>query len=104
VRASPLALTHLKELIEDSSSETREEITIDGVLMGIDVTADTFRIAVADGEDIRGRLANDFDRMQHWAVLTPYSAVLDVCTKVSYATDIEVKTYILKELRLASRE
>lgn len=103
VNVQPAALTRLKEIIEESSPETREDVTIDGVLMGIDVTADTFRIAVADGDDMKGRLADDFDRSEHWAVVTRYSAVVEVRTKISYATDIEVKTNFLKSLTKSFR-
>lgn len=100
VQVQPSGLARLKEIIEASSPESHEDVLLDGILMGIDVTADTFRLAVADGEDVRGRLADDFDRSQHWAVVTRYKALVEVRTKVSYATDTEVKTYYLKRLSL----
>jgi hypothetical protein len=99
VRVQPAALIRLQELIKESSPETIEDIAIDGVLMGIDVTADNFRLAVAEGDDVRGRLAEEFDRSQHWAVVTRYSAVIEVRTKISYATDTELKSFYLKQLR-----
>lgn len=99
VNVQPSTLVRLQELIEESSPETREDITVDGVLMGIDVIADNFRLAVADGDDIRGHLADEFNRTEHWAVVTQYSALIEVRTKISYATDTEIKSYYLKHLR-----
>ncbi len=99
VRVQPQELMRLKEIIEESSPETQDDIEINGVLMGIDVTADTFRLAVAEGDDVRGRLADEFNRAEHWAVVTRYSALLNVRTKLSYATDTELKSYFLKSLR-----
>lgn len=99
VRVQPTELERLRELIEESSPETVEPVTLDGVLMGIDVTADTFRLAVPEGDDVRGRLAEEFNRSEHWAVVTRYRARLDVRTKISYATEAEIKSYFLKELQ-----
>lgn len=72
-----------------------------GILVGINVKthAGSFHIVVPDAESYTGRLADGFDRTQHWEVNTRYTANIIEHRVTHFATEQVDTTYLLGSLQ-----
>lgn len=98
VEAAPDALRRLKGIIEETSEETEERLTIAGMLHGLDDDDRTFHLTVLTG-DIKGEWARQFSYSPAFALSQIYEADLIKRTKVHYSIDREETRWYLVALR-----
>jgi hypothetical protein len=83
----------LKEAIEDQSEENIDSTIVVGELIGIDVSPDArksyFHIKTDAGQDLEGKLGEEFDGSQNWAVHVSYTATVLRIATLRYATGEE---------------
>lgn len=91
-------LAELKRAIEASSDEETEELTLTGLLVGLDVSSRTFHMSFEEGEDIRGKMAQSIG-LEHTVELPrAYTAKIIKTRKIYYSTDTENVYYFLESL------
>lgn len=102
VRSQVLAqfpeLVELKSAIESTSDEETEEITITGLLVGVDVSSRTFHMSFEEGDDIRGKMSESIG-LEHTVELPKvYTAKIIKTKKIFYSTDREAVYHYLESL------
>lgn len=91
----------LISIIGESSQESSETQTLNGVLVGIETAGrDFFHIVVPGGNDYKGTLAMNFDRHRQYTVNKPYRAIIETKTIEQYATETTKETHELQHLEL----
>ena len=91
-------LENLRNVIDEMSEETEEEIEVVGDLVGADVRRRTFHIRPQAGSDISGRFAVAIDEEHTVELPRPYRARLRKTTKFIYSTEEEKVNYSLLAL------
>jgi hypothetical protein len=88
----------LSELIERTSEETVEQISLAGVLVGIDVKQGTFHFEPQEGDEIKGRLAETFSF--HPSIPIPSRVIVNLHRhyRVYFSTEQEVVDWQLVSL------
>lgn len=93
------ALEKVVEIIEKTSDKDTKNITVAGVLVGIDRKSRRFRFVEYNGPDFAGILDDDFPITEKWAINTRYTAKITVETVIEYATMEEKRSYKLTALK-----
>lgn len=91
-------LEHLRDIIDQSSEETTEEITVEGLLVAADVRRKTFRLSADDGRDIRGHFDQAINEEHTVTLPQRYIARLRMYSKVALSTGEEKIDYQLLQL------
>ena len=91
-------LENLRNVIDEMSDETEEEIEVMGELVGADVRRHTFHIRPQAGSDITGRFADAIDAERTVELPKPYRARLRKTTTFIYSTEEEIEKYFLLAL------
>ena len=91
-------LRHLRDVIDEMSEETEEEMEIVGELVGADVKQHTFHLRVEGGGEIRGRFTDAISEDHTVELPKRYIARIRKMTKIIYATEEEQVTYLLLSL------
>jgi hypothetical protein len=93
----------LRDLLEQSGDVDEAEFPAFGTVVDLNFKVGTFHMSFAEGEDIRGRLDEAFDRTATRELPALYTARIRRVTKVSYATEEEQTSYALLSLASASQ-
>jgi hypothetical protein len=92
-------LAHLTEIINQAIVETADPFDTVAELIGLDVgKSNSFRLRVAEAEDITGDLADGFDRTKTYQIPGWYRAHLLKKTKIHYSIEKEDEDWELLSL------
>ena len=91
-------LQRLTDLIAATSELEVKELTLFGALVGIDTANKTFHLVVDSRQDINGKWHSDFKLPEQLTVNGFYTALIEVQTRIHYATEAEERGYFLKSL------
>jgi hypothetical protein len=80
-------LENIVSIIQATSDEKTEEISVTGMLVGGDIQSGTFHFVVPNGDDYRGKLANEFPPHTEMTLGKTYRARIRETTKLTYATE-----------------
>lgn len=94
-------LEELRRVIDATSEEREEEITVTGELAGADVATKRFHMRFPDAEDIRGTFSDAIASEHKAAIPQSYKAVIRMTTKTRFSMDEDEVTYFLLRLELA---
>lgn len=86
-------LERLHRVIGMTSDETTEEITVEGLLVGADVSRRSFHLQVEGQPDIRGSFTDAISESQTVELPRPYRVVLRKTVRVNYSTEKEDITH-----------
>lgn len=91
------AITDIIGVTRDSEDA---QIEVSGILVGINVKtqAGSFHLVIPNSSPYTGRLADGFDRTEHWEVNTRYTAKIRERKVTHFATEQIDTTYFLEEL------
>lgn len=88
----------LKELIDQTGDEEEERTILSGRLVGLDVDTDYFHMTFPEGDDIKGKLADEFQHDDGRTVPGSYKADVIKQTRLHYSTGEIVVTWVLVAL------
>lgn len=97
----PEHLVALGMAIEETSDQKEETLTLIGDLVGADIHRHTFHMAFDEAEEIRGTMADSIGVEYTVELPRRYTATIRKTSFVNYATDDEITTYHLTELKTA---
>lgn len=92
------AMERIVEIIEATSDEKSKIVTVDGMLVGVNLKAGNFHFVIPEGDDYRGQLDDAFDRNGVVTVGKRYKATIRNVSKVTYATGHEEHRHQLIKL------
>jgi len=93
-------LKHLQEMIEATSPETIETITVTGEVTDYGSSWRTFHMEIPDTGDIKGKVSGDFDYSHSYKIPDRYTATIAKRTKVHYSYEKEDISYELLSLKV----
>ena len=88
----------IKDSLELMTETKVEAVEYQCDLIGIDVETSHFRIETTEGQEISGRLADEFPRGGKWTTRARYVAMLSRAAKITYATGEEAIWWTLQKL------
>lgn len=91
-------LQNIASVISATSDLEVTDIDITGTLVGVGYQTGFFHFVVANGEDYRGGLSEEYDRTSEVKVPGNYRAMISQSVTTHYATGREEKHYKLKRL------
>lgn len=98
LRVQAPELVNLQRAIDETSDEVIEEITLSGQLIGADVNSHLFRMALEDGNEIKGRMVETIGAEYTVELPKWYVARIRKTTRIKYSTDREEVSYLLLSL------
>lgn len=91
-------LERITRLIEATSEQQIEDVTVSGTLTGLDLTGKLFRLHPIEGGDIRGHLSPDFTYSEALPIPSNQKAFLRKFSTVHFSTEKEDVTWQLIKL------
>ncbi len=91
-------LERLLQMIERTNEEYQESVTIAGTLVGADTKTHNFHMEFADGNEIRGKMAENIGHDQTVNLPKHYNATFLKTSKIHYATEKDDISYYLQSL------
>lgn len=88
----------ISDVIEYTSDEEEDIISIEGFLIGGDLKSMTFHIVDSEGESLKGHISDDKEGIFEMRLGDFYKAVIRRFTKLNYATNVETERYVLERL------
>lgn len=99
VVVQPPEFEQLRARLNEKSEKTIEPLELTGRLVGIDVDLGTFHLTFPEGEDIKGRLTQEFREAEPSEVPGNYVAEMIKTTVIHYSTQEDKVTHELVRLR-----
>lgn len=91
-------LVELKRVIESTSDDEEEPLTLTGMLVGIDLSTRIFHMSFEEGADIRGKMAASIGAEHTVEVGRAYTAQIIRTKKIYYSTEKETVYHFLVSL------
>lgn len=91
-------LRHLQQLIAQTGTETEEEITVTGDLIGIDAKRHTFHMRFEPGAEVSGKMNVLLDEANRAEIPKRYTARIRKTTRVNFAKPEDDIEYFLLSL------
>lgn len=98
VLVQPQELRRVNELIEVSAEEREDTISLDGILVALDVTRHSFKLSFPDAKDVRGSFDDQFNWKIPHEIPGRYRAILKKKTSTQLWSEEEVISWTLLNL------